>query len=83
VATVGEPSPKFQLHAVGLPVDASVNCTVKGACPLEGSAVKSAQSGGGGEAALVTTIVSLVLLVASPAPVTVSVTVKLPALEKV
>jgi hypothetical protein len=83
VATVGEPSPKFQLHAVGLPVEVSVNCTVRDACPVVGSAVKLATSGGGGGGAVVTTIVSFVLLVALPAPVTVSVTMKFPAFVNV
>jgi len=42
------PSPKFQLQAVGPPVDVSVNCTVKGAWPELGLALKLAANGGGG-----------------------------------
>ena len=37
-----DPSPKFQLHEAGLPVDVSVNCTVNGAGPDAGVSVKLA-----------------------------------------
>jgi len=36
------PSPKSHAHMVGFPVDVSVNCTVSGAVPEVGVAVKSA-----------------------------------------
>jgi hypothetical protein len=60
-----------------LPVDWSVNWTVNGAWPEVGEAEKLATGGGGGGA--VTVIVALLLLL-PPLPVTVKVTVKLPAL---
>ena len=57
-------------------MDRSVNCTVRGAGPDVGLAVKFALKGGVGA---LTVIVKLLLLV-PPLPVTVNVTVKLPAL---
>ena len=39
------PSPKFQSHVVGDPVDVSVNCTVRGAVPDEVDAVNKATNG--------------------------------------
>ncbi len=39
------PSPKFQSHVVGDPVDASSNCTVRGAVPDVGDAENKATSG--------------------------------------
>ena len=36
------PSPNFQSHAVGLPVEASVKVTATGAWPLVGLALKAA-----------------------------------------
>ena len=45
-----DPSPKFQLHEAGLPVDVSVNCTVNGAGPDAGFSVKPAVKVGGGGA---------------------------------
>ena len=38
-------SPKSQCQAVGVPVEVSWNCTVSGAAPFVGVAVKSAVSG--------------------------------------
>ena len=38
------PSPKSQSHELGFPPDRSVNCTVRGICPLTGAAEKSAES---------------------------------------
>ena len=35
------PSPKNQIHSFALPVEVSVNCTVSGAGPLVGVAVKA------------------------------------------
>ncbi len=64
-----EPSPKFQSQLVMLPLDLSVHCTVKGALPEVGLAVKFAVGGG-----VVTWIVRL-LLSEPPLPLTVSVTV--------
>ena len=61
-------------------MDVSVNCTVKGAWPLVGLAVKLAANGGGGAVQFVTVMVPLLLLVAPPLPVAVKVTVKVPAL---
>jgi hypothetical protein len=58
-----------------LPVDWSVNWTVKGAWPEVGEAEKLATGGGG----VVTVIVALALSL-PPLPVTVSVTVNVPAL---
>ena len=72
-----EPSPKFQLQLVGFPLDVSVNCTVRGAWPEVGLAVKLALTEAG---ALVTVMVWLVLLVWPPLPVTVNAAVKVPAL---
>jgi hypothetical protein len=72
-----EPSPKFQLHDVGLPVEVSVNCTAKGAWPELGLALKLAVTC---VEAFVTVIVWLALLVWPPLPDTVNVAVKLPAL---
>jgi len=67
-----EPSPKFQSRLVMLPLDRSVNCTVKGALPELGLALKFAVGAGGG--AVVTWIVRLLLL-EPPLPLTISVTV--------
>ncbi len=39
------PSPKFQSHVVGDPVDVSSNCTVRGAVPEIGDAVNDETSG--------------------------------------
>ena len=50
-----DPSPKFQVHAVGLFDDVSVNCTVNGAAPLSGVAVNS-DTGTAGEGGFETTI---------------------------
>jgi len=36
------PSPKFHAHAVGDPVEVSLNCTAKGADPVVGDAVNAA-----------------------------------------
>ncbi len=44
------PSPKFQFHAVMLPVEVSVNATAKGAVPVVGLALKPAT--GAGDAAV-------------------------------
>src|SRR5436309_1313101 len=73
------PSPKSQFHETGSPVDVSVKFTTSGAMPSTGLAVKLACNGGGGA---VTVIVARLLLL-PPGPVTVSVTVKVPALLKV
>jgi hypothetical protein len=37
------PSPKSQVQDEGFPPERSVNCTVRGTCPLNGDAVKSAE----------------------------------------
>jgi len=66
------PSPKFQSRLVMLPLDWSVNCTVKGALPDVGLAVKFAVGAGGG--GVLTWIVTL-LLFDPPLPVTVNVAV--------
>ena len=67
-----EPSPKFQSRLVMLPLDWSVNCTLKGALPEVGFALKFAVGAGGG--GVVTWIVRF-LLFDPPLPVTVNVTV--------
>src|SRR5437899_3401443 len=72
-----EPSPKFQSQAVIVPVDWSVNCTVNGACPEVGLAVKLAAGGGGGAA---TTMMIVLLLLGSPTLEAVSSMMESPAL---
>ena len=42
-----DPSPKSHAHEVGLPVEVSVNATVRGAVPLGGVPVKLATGGVG------------------------------------
>ena len=61
------PSPKFQFHAVTLPVEASVNATFKDAVPVVGLALKLA-TGAGAD-----TVMKLVLVTVfePPGPVTV------------
>ncbi len=46
----GDPSPKFQLQLVGIPVEVSVNETSSGSVPLVRSAVNDATGGGTGSA---------------------------------
>ena len=65
-----EPSPKFQLQAVGDPLEVSVNATVSGAVPLVGLAPKEATGAGGAVAVIVAWAVF-----EPPALVAVSVTV--------
>lgn len=40
-----DPSPKSHVYEVGLPVEASVNATVRGAVPLVGVPIKLATGG--------------------------------------
>jgi hypothetical protein len=72
-----EPSPKLHDQLVTLPVEASVKVTARGAVPLVGLALNLAT---GAVAAGLTVIVPVALL-DPPELVTVSVTVKVPALE--
>ena len=69
------PSPKFQVHAVTVPLVVLVNATLNGATPLEGLAVKLTVDVAEPVVAAATLIaVTNALLALPPGPVAVSVT---------
>src|SRR5436190_24329960 len=72
-----EPSPKFQSRLVMLPLDWSLNCTLNGALPEVGLALKFAVGAGGG--GVLTWIVRLLLL-EPPLPVIGRVSCRVSAL---
>jgi len=60
--TALEPSPKFQVHCVGVLVEVSLNLTVKGTAPDVGVAVKLATGAG------ILTVMKLYLVVVFDPP---------------